>query len=90
MKATDELKIIICTNQINCKSKDKDRYGRFISVCFVNGEDINALLVGKGWALAYRKYSNDYVDIENKAKKNKLGIWSGTFTPPWIWRQNKN
>ena len=90
LKATDELKKIIGANQINCKTKDKDRYGRFISVCFVNGKNINALLVEKGWALAYRKYSNDYIAIENKAKKNKLGLWSGSFKPPWIWRQNKN
>ncbi|MDC0135044.1 thermonuclease family protein, partial [Alphaproteobacteria bacterium] len=56
------------------------------SVCYVNGEDINALLVERGWALAYRKYSKDYVHQENQARINNLGLWSGKFTLPWEWR----
>ena len=74
---------------MSCIRKDKDRYGRLISVCYVNGEDINALLVERGWALAYRKYSKDYVHQENQARINNLGLWSGKFTFPWEWR-NKN
>lgn len=89
LQATNELKNIIGKYEVSCIRKDKDRYGRLISVCYVNGEDINALLVERGWALAYRKYSKDYVHQENQARINNLGLWSGKYTLPWEWR-NKN
>jgi hypothetical protein len=37
-------------------------------------------------ALAYRRYSSDYVDEEAAAKAAKRGLWHGTFIPPWEWR----
>lgn len=86
LQATNELKNIINKYQVSCIKKGKDRYGRLVSVCYVNGEDINALLVERGWALAYRKYSKDYVHQENQAKINNIGLWSGKFTFPWDWR----
>lgn len=86
-RATKELRDIIGTNEVSCIRKDKDRYGRSVSVCYVKGQNINALLVERGWAVAYRKYSKDYVDNENKAKKNKSGLWSGKFMFPWNWRK---
>ena len=46
-------------------------------------------MVKLGWALAYRKYSKDYVIDEKNAKENKLGLWSGSFIKPWKWRKNK-
>ena len=33
-------------------------------------------MVRNGWAIAYRRYSKDYVDDENYAKENKLGKWN--------------
>ena len=87
MRATKELRDIIGKNDVSCSRKDKDRYGRSVSVCYVNGQDINGLLVERGWALAYRKYSKDYVNEENQAKNNNLGLWSGEFVLPWNWRR---
>jgi len=74
IRATKELRDIIGTNEVSCKRKDKDRYGRSVVVCYIKDQDINALLIERGWALAYRKYSKDYVDEENKSKQNKLGF----------------
>ena len=73
LRATNELKKIIGKNKVICKKKTTDRYRRLISVFFVNGKNINSLMVKKGWALAYRKYSLEYVDEEEEAKKIKLG-----------------
>ena len=44
-------------------------------------------MVRNGWAIAYRRYSKDYVDDENYAKENKLGIWNGQFIEPYKWRK---
>ena len=46
-------------------------------------------MVRKGWALAYRRYSMDYVDEESEAQKTGVGIWRGEFVPPWQWRKGE-
>jgi len=74
---------------VNCEILDKDRYGRFIARCLVNGTDVNELLVKEGWALAYRQYSKDYVRAEAKAKLDNIGLWQGQFVEPWDWRRGK-
>ena len=87
--ATNELKKIISSGQLFCRKKATDRYGRSISICYVNGVNINSLMVKNGWALAYRKYSMDYIDEEKEAKDKKMGIWIGKFLAPWKWRKLK-
>ena len=51
-----------------CVGDTKDRYGRLIANCFVDGYNVNARLVYEGLALAYRKYSKQYVPEEDKAR----------------------
>ena len=87
IRATLELKKIIGSKKVSCIKKTKDRYKRSISICFVDGNDINSLMVKKGWALAYRKYSKKYVEDEVIAKSKKVGMWSGDFIAPWKWRR---
>lgn len=65
------------------------RNKRLIAVCFVGNQDINAEMVRQGWALAYQRYSMDYVDYEKTAKVARKGLWQGQFVPPWEWRREK-
>jgi endonuclease YncB( thermonuclease family) len=67
--------------------KNKDRYNRFIGVCFVGQENLNKWMVRNGHAIAYKRYSKDYILDEVHAKTNKLGLWSGTFLNPEKWRK---
>ena len=90
VKATLELKKIIGSRKVSCIKKTKDRYKRSISICYVDENDINSLMVKRGWALAYRKYSKKYVKDEAIAKLNNAGMWSGKFIAPWKWRRMKN
>ena len=73
---------------INCKGKNKDRYGRLIAICYANEINLNSTMVKEGWAIAYRYYSDDYINEEESAKKNNRGIWEGAFLEPYIWRKN--
>ena len=73
---------------IICKSNNKDRYNRFIAECYKDKKNINRWMVLNGYAVAYRKYSKKFVFQENLAKKEKLGLWAGTFEMPWDWRKN--
>ena len=69
-------------NIVNCNNKDKDRYGRLVVECFVDGKNINKQLVRDGYALAYREYSNDYTEDEEYASKAIAGVWQGQFIKP--------
>ena len=60
-----------------------------VAVCYAGQYDLNAKMVRQGWALAYRRYSTDYVVTEDKAREAKRGMWKGEFVPPWEWRRGK-
>ena len=70
----------------NCTTLDHDPYGRTVARCLTGGQDIAAALVRDGVALAYRKYSLDYVDAEKQAAFAERGIWSGTMETPEAFR----
>ena len=89
IEARKALVNMIGEQKVSCEKKDKDWYGRIIAVCMVGGVNLNALMVRGGWALAYRKYSRDYVDEELIARSGKTGLWKGTFKFPWEWRRSK-
>ena len=74
---------------VQCHYTGKDFYDRFIGECSFGKININMWLVENGWALAYRKYSKKYVENENIAKSNRVGMWSGKFVEPWNWRRGK-
>jgi len=73
---------------VRCRERDRDRYGRTVADCSVRGEDIELWLVRGGHAMAYRKYSNDYIAAEQEARNAKRGIWIGKVQPPWEWRKS--
>ena len=86
--ATDALINKINKNAVRCLTqKKKDRYNRFIGVCFVEKENLNKWMVRNGYAIAYRRYSKNYIPDEEFAKSNKLGLWSGIFLKPEKWRK---
>ena len=87
-EATNALIKKINGNLVVCKVQDKlDRYKRYIGICFLGDLDLNKWMVRNGYAVAYRRYSNDYIEDENYAKKNKIGLWSGSFIHPEKWRK---
>ena len=88
-KATETLRDWTYTKEVRCVGDTKDRYGRLIANCFVDGYNVNARLVYEGLALAYRKYSKQYVPEEDIARAAKRGMWAGEFVPPWDWRKGK-
>ena len=86
--ATDALKAQIGDESVTCRGDSRGKYGRLIGFCFfADGTDLNAWVVRQGHALAHRKYSTAYVEQEEAAKAEKIGIWQGRFIPPWDWRK---
>jgi endonuclease YncB( thermonuclease family) len=81
------LEALIAGVKIRCEIVERDRHGRLVAKVFSpNGVDIGRRLVSAGWALAYRRYSTDYVAAEDEARKARRGMWRGTFVKPWEWR----
>jgi endonuclease YncB( thermonuclease family) len=72
--------------RVRCTADGRDRYDRLLAVCFANGTNLNDGVVRAGWALAFRRYSREYVSAEDVARKERRGLWSGRFDPPWQWR----
>ncbi len=79
----------IARRPVTCEDLGRDRYKRMIARCTVAGEDLEKWLAANGWALAYRRYSLDYVDEEADAQAAQRGIWASEFVKPWEWRRGK-
>ena len=86
-RATEALVRKIGQAAVACEARDVDRFGRVVAVCRLDGEDLSAWLVSQGWAIAYRRFSTDYVGFEEVARAERRGIWSGTFMKPERWRR---
>lgn len=72
----------LAAGPLACVERDRDRYGRSVATCTVNGRDLGALMVRAGAATAYRRYSDRYVRDEAEAKASGRGIWAGRMVTP--------
>ena len=77
----------INNSKIKCISASKDRYKRYLATCYKDKINLNKWMVRSGNAVAYKRYSKDYVRDEEYAKENKLGMWQGSFLIPEKWRK---
>ena len=77
-------------SQAKVKIINKDKYKRVVGIVYCNAINVNEKLVENGFAWAYREYSKDYVALENKARKNTMGLW-GEANPlkPSEFRRNQ-
>ena len=83
----ENLELKIDRSKIKCISSTKDRYKRYLAKCFKDKINLNRWMVRNGYAVAYRRYSKEYIPDEDFAKENKLGLWQGTFLKPEKWRK---
>lgn len=81
--AASKLRELTTGRSITCDKRDTDSYGRTVAVCTNGDVDVAAELARAGLALAYRQFSEDYVDEGNEARAAGRGAWAGEFTAPW-------
>jgi len=81
-RAKQQLEGLVAGQRVDCQVTGTDQYGRSLATCETEFLQLNEAMVELGWAVAYREYSNDYVDAEDRAKQRKAGIWNSTFTMP--------
>lgn len=70
-----------------------DRYGRTVASIYVDGVNVNHEIVKAGLGWWFRKYAphdNLLEGLEEKARQDKVGLWSDPNPiPPWEWRKKK-
>jgi micrococcal nuclease len=90
-KSKEYLSDLIFGKTVGIKLQSKDRYGRSVVwVYTANGEDVSALMIQAGMAWHYKKYddSRQYVDLEDEARANKVGLWvDANPIEPWDFRK---
>ncbi|MEJ5220269.1 thermonuclease family protein [Cognatishimia sp. D5M38] len=86
--ATETLKALVRGRTVFCQYSRKDRYGRPLAKCWVDGVNIAEALVDAGVVWAYRD-KGPYVPNAKAAKKKGIGIWQADTQTPWDWRAEK-
>jgi endonuclease YncB( thermonuclease family) len=65
----------IGANFVRCESRGKNDDGTIAGFCTVNGEDLAAYLLERGWALALPDAPFEYQALEKIARHRGLGVW---------------
>ena len=81
--AKQHLAALIGGNEISCTSTKRDKFDRLLAKCHAGNHDLNREMVKDGWAVSYYDYKQEEAD----ARKQKLGIWTGSFEWPHTWRR---
>ena len=92
-KSKEKLAELIAGKLVGIKvKKESDGYGRLIVWAFTpDGNDVSAEMLKAGLAWHFKKYDNStlYSQLENKARKNRTGIWiEANPISPWEFRKN--
>ena len=86
-RSKENLEAKVKGSSIKCISFTKDRYKRYLAKCFKGKINLNRWMVRNGHAVAYIRYSKEYIPDEDFARENKLGLWQGKFLRPEKWRK---
>jgi endonuclease YncB( thermonuclease family) len=77
----------IGTSTVSCETEKKDRYNRWLTRCSVADQDLALWLAESGWVFAYRDCKCEVIRAAvDRARADRLGIWSGEAMAPWEWR----
>ena len=91
-KAKQYLSSMVLGKRVRIEPETIDQYGRTVGMVLVNGANINEMIVANGHGWVFRKYCtanycNEWLRLEVKAKKSRIGIWvDDNPKPPWEWR----
>lgn len=72
-----------------CVPQESDAYGRTVARCRTSGIDVGDALVASGWATAFRRYGDDYIAAEARARASRAGIWQWDFQLPEDFRASE-
>jgi len=97
-KAKDALSERVAGKTVSIEWNKRDRYKRIVGKVLDGEGDANIALVRTGMCWWYRKYVGEqtpadrvlYEDAEEKARREKAGLWRDPHPiPPWEWRKRR-
>lgn len=86
-EATRAMRQLVGRSVVTCVGSVRDRSGRVLAHCSVDGRDLGAAIVRSGWAVA--EWRPQHRADEAFARAAGEGAWSGTFIRPREWRKRK-
>jgi endonuclease YncB( thermonuclease family) len=87
--ATSTLVDLVEGKMVSCEDKGLDKYGRTLGICTVAGVNVNAVMVRRGYAWAFVRYSSIFIKEEAEARAERIGIWQGEAIPAWEYRARR-
>jgi endonuclease YncB( thermonuclease family) len=80
-RAAEALTKFLEGRKVVCEPHGRGADGQFLSICYAGGDNINAWLVGEGWATADRDAPRllNFASEESMARFLGKGVWSGEF-----------
>lgn len=85
--AANQLSEFTSGKVVSCARVARDRYGRTVAWCSINGADMGEWLVRAGLAIDWPKYSHGrYRLAQAGAHQAGNGMWAGTWIAPWEYR----
>jgi len=74
---------------VECQVRGKDDYDRLLGVCSAEGVNVNERMVADGHAWAFRRYTQDFAELEEAARASGIGVWQGPAEAPWEYRTHR-
>jgi endonuclease YncB( thermonuclease family) len=87
--AKEALEGLIGGGTLVCLAQENDTYGRVVARCSTSGVDVGDALVSSGWATAFRRYCDEYIGAEARARASRVGIWQWDFERPEDYRASQ-
>ena len=91
-QAKNELSRLIFNKTVSINSDDKDQYGRYLAIAFVDGQSVNEAMLSSGLAWHFTRYDRNskWEALQQQARKRRIGIWSQSNPiAPWKFRKQK-
>lgn len=86
-EAKAALQALIRHGSAECHGGNRDRYGRLLVDCFVDGRTLGGAMVEAGMAVTTSMIT--YRSEQADAKTERKGIWAGSFMMPADWRRER-
>lgn len=85
-EAHAELARLVADKTVICRQQDRDRYGRVVAQCRVDGHDLALRLVEAGLVVVLPSGDAAYVAAEARMRALQVGIWGSRFESPAAYR----
>ncbi len=86
------LERLLTHQNVTIEPLEQDRYQRTIAKVKLQRESVAHLLIERGHAWVFHRYTNSksLIEREDKARQQKRGLWRNSNpTPPWLWRRKE-